>query len=266
MNNQPIGIIDSGIGGLSIWREIVKQLPHESTFYLADSANCPYGNKSNEEIYKLSKRLIKLLIEKNVKVIVIACNTITVSCISELRVEFKNLPIVGTVPVIKTAGEITKNGRIGVLSTKNTAKSRYQKNLIEKFAGRNKVINIGTDKLVPFVEKGKIEGEYINTVLKDELQPFIKENIDVLALGCTHFPFLKDKMQKVLGENVKIIDSSGALARQVKRVLKANNTLSTTIASHEFYTTGDMKVFKHTIEKLLGKETVKMVKLGGVNC
>ena len=135
MSSDSIGVIDSGLGGLSIWRQIVKKLPKESTIYLADSKNCPYGSNSSEEIYQLSKKLVTFLVQKKVKLIVLACNTITVSCLDKLRKEFPKTPIIGTVPVIKTASEITKNNKIGVLSTARTARSKYQKKLIKTFAG-----------------------------------------------------------------------------------------------------------------------------------
>ncbi len=252
MNNQPIGILDSGVGGLSIWREIVSQLPHESTIYLADSKNCPYGNKSAEEIYLLAKQLVQFLVDKRVKLIVVACNTITVACLGKLREEFPTIPIVGTVPVIKTAVQQTKKKKIGILSTTATARSYYQKKLIKQFANDCDVVSVGGDKLVPMVEKGKIEGKEIQHVLDGVLQPFVEKHIDVLALGCSHFPFLKKEIHKILGLDVAILDSAEAIARQVRRVLANNNTLSSVDnATHEFYTTGDAAQFSSVASKLL---------------
>ncbi len=249
-----IGVVDSGVGGLSIWREIAKKLPNESTIYIADSKNCPYGSKSSEEIYKLSKKLVTFLIRKKVKLIVIACNTITVSCLSKLRKDFPETPIVGTVPVIKTASEVTRNGKIGILSTTRTAKSIYQKNLIEKFADSLKVLNLGTDKLVPIVEEGEINGIQIDKALKEVLRPFLDFNIDVLALGCTHFHFLKKQIGQILGKNVLILDCAGAIARQAEKVLKNNNKLSVYNSSgHALLTTGDLNKFKILSRKILGR-------------
>lgn len=260
MNNQPIGILDSGVGGLSIWKEIVSSLPSESTIYIGDSKNCPYGSKSSEEIYVLASKMIKFLLSKNVKLIVIACNTITVTSLTKLRSDFKNIPILGIVPVIKTAAEKTKNGKIGVLSTVQTAKSNYQKKLIEKFAKDLKVINIGTDKLVPFVEKGELDSENLKIILKKILMPFIKSGIDVLALGCSHFPFLKKQMQEILGKNVNILDSAGAVARQIERVLLANKTKANSPSvSHKLFTTERVDLFKNTYKKLIsGKIAVEI--------
>src|SRR6266480_7134956 len=143
MNNNPIGILDSGVGGLTVLQALVHELPHESAIYNGDSHNTPYGAKSEEEIYRLSKRLIEFLLKKEVKLIVIACNTITVTCLDKLRSEYPNVPIVGTVPVIKTAAEVSKNKRIGILSTTRTAQSTYQKRLIEEFANGCTVFNHG---------------------------------------------------------------------------------------------------------------------------
>ncbi|MEK7559521.1 MAG: glutamate racemase [Patescibacteria group bacterium] len=252
MNRNPIGVIDSGVGGLSILREIIKKLPNESFIYLADSANCPYGSKSSDEIYKLSKRLVQFLLKKKAKLVVIACNTITVACLDKLREDFPQIPIIGTVPVVKTASKNTKNGHIGILSTKQTAKSKYQKALIKKFAKDLKVLNIGTDKLTPIIENAEADKTRIDKILRKELKPFQKFNIDVLALGCSHFPFLKKEMQKILGKKVSILDSSGAIARQTKRILLMENSCLPAGRSlseynkpvKSFYTTGELKKFE----------------------
>lgn len=255
MDNRPIGILDSGVGGLSIWREIILQLPHESTIYVGDSKNCPYGNRSIEEIYRLTKPLLEVLVQKKCKLIVIACNTITVHCLNRLRQDFPNIPIVGTVPVVKKAAEETKNKKVGVLSTQATTKSLYQKKLIEQFANDCEVTIVGTDKLVPLVEKGEINGTRLTKILEQELQPFIKEGVDVVALGCSHFPFLKDIIQDILGKNVLLLDSAGAIARQVNRVLTNNNQQKAEgKPSYKFYTTGDVGNFSLVAEKLLRKK------------
>lgn len=245
MNNRSIGILDSGIGGITIWKEVAKELPKESTIYIADSKNVPYGVKTPKEIHKLARKLVHFLLKRDVKLIVIACNTITVSCLDKLRREFPQVPIVGTVPVVKTASEKTRNKKIGILSTVGTAKSAYQKKLIEKFAKDLKVLNIGTDKLVPLIEKG----EDVDLVLPKVLKPF--KEVDVLALGCTHFPLVKNKIQKILGSNVLILDSGPAIARQVRRVLIHNDILSNSKrAKHYFYTTGDGKLYNIKTEKV----------------
>lgn len=255
MNNNSIGILDSGIGGLSIWREVIRELPLESTIYVADSKNCPYGEKSEQEVYKLTKRIVEFLVKKGSKLVVIACNTATVSALDKLRQDFKDLPIVGTVPVVKTAAQNSRNRKIGILSTTRTAKSEYQKNLTNTFAQGCEIVNWGTDKLVPFIEKGDTDSLELKKNLISELEAFKKAQIDSLALGCTHFPFLRKEIQKILGSNIQIFDSGGAIARQVKRVLTQNKTLSSNAnPSHIFYTTGDVIQFRGVVGKLLGED------------
>lgn len=253
--NRPIGVLDSGVGGLTIWKEIVQKLPSESTIYIADSKNCPYGIKTAEEIYKLAKRLVQFLVKSNSKIIVLACNTITVSCLDKLREEFKGIPIIGTVPVIKTASELTKNKKIGIFSTSATSKSKYQKDLIRKFAQNLKVLNIGTDKLVPLIEKGD-HVKMIQIILQQELKPFVDAKVDILALGCSHFPLIKDQIQSIL-KDVQVLDSGAAIARQVKRVLSNNNILSSSKRDYTFYTSGETAPFNKILKSMGYKRSLK---------
>lgn len=251
MKQQPIGIIDSGVGGLTIWQEIARQLSHESVIYVADSKNCPYGEKTPEQIYSFAKKLVEFLVAKDVKLIVVACNTITVTCLDRLRKDFPHLPMIGTVPVVKTAVDRSSSHKIGILSTRATANSVYQKNLIQKFASGVEVINIGTDKLVPLVEAGKIRGPEAHRVLAEVLIPFKDGAVDVLALGCTHFPFLRAEIQEILGKNVQILDSRGAIARQVERILERNEYLTIEgEGSHVIYTTGEKQVLEALLQKM----------------
>ncbi len=251
MDTRPIGVLDSGVGGLTVWKEIVTLLPHESTIYIGDSKNAPYGNKSSDEIFRLATQLFDFLQKRNVKLIVVACNTITVNGIEKLRAAYANIPIVGAVPVVKRAVAVTKKKRIGVFSTTSTAKSDYQKKLISLFANNVTVINKGTDELVPLIEKAIINGEKIDSILAEQLKPFQEAQIDVLALGCTHFPFVKKSIQKILGKRILLFDSGPAIARQVKRILENNNAVGKTKTSvHQLYTTGDKDMFEKIIVKL----------------
>ena len=257
--NEPIGIIDSGVGGLSIASVLIKSLPHESFIYLADSKNCPYGEKPSEEIHRLTKKMVNFLLKRNIKLLVVACNTITVTSIQKLRKDYPNLPIVGIVPVIKTAREKTKNGKIGIFSTSATANSSYQKDLIEKYANDCSVLNLGSSTLVSLIEK--LDFEAIDQVLGKELAPFKDSNIDVLALGCSHFPLIKNQIQKYLPK-VLILDSSAAVSRQVQRILEHNNLLSNSKnPSYNFFTTGDLKALKYFAEKLTNKAKLSRILL-----
>lgn len=248
-DNRPIGVFDSGVGGFTIYSEITKLLPHESIVYLGDQANAPYSGKSKKELERITSKIVQFLLKYKVKMVVVACNTATVYALEYLRTKF-DLPIVGIVPVVKTASQKTKNGRIGIFSTVATAKSNHQKELIKKFADGLKVSNIGADEIVPFVERGDIDSEEFDNVLKNVLKQF--SGIDVLALGCSHYPFLRSKIQKILGSKVLILDSGPAVARQVKRVLEKNKAFSSGKERFiKFFTSGNPSNFRTIAGKLI---------------
>jgi glutamate racemase len=251
MSKQPIGILDSGIGGLTIAKEISSLLPNESVVYIGDSAHAPYGAQSVDEIYARAVGLVTFLLKQDAKLIIIACNTITVHCIKQLREEFPDIPIVGTVPVIKTAAEVTKNKRIGILSTSQTSQSDYQKKLIQTFASDCTIFTHGTDKLVPLIERGIFEGSEIDAVLHEVLDKFKNEQIDTLALGCTHFPLIRESIQKQLGPDVRLLDSGAAIARQGKRILEHNKIQTdSSNPSYILYTTGNTEAMHLVVEAL----------------
>lgn len=252
MNNNPIGIFDSGIGGLSILKEVMKLLPQESIVYFADSGNCPYGGKTKSEVCMLSKRGISSLLEREVKLIVIACNTVTVSCIDELRREFPKIPIIGIVPVVKAAALASKSKRIGILSTSTTSKSEYQADLINNFADTCEVVNVGTDELVPFIEKGEVNSDRFIITLEKILHPFKQAHVDTIALGCSHFPLVKNEIQQLVGRDVLLLDSGGAVARHVKRILEHEDLFSGSEAQYEFITSGDTKAFQNAVQRIIG--------------
>ena len=257
--NNPIGVIDSGVGGLSIASKLIEKLPNESFIYLADSKNLPYGVKSNKEIYSLTKKMIGFLLTQEIKLLVIACNTITVTCIDSLRVEYPNLPIVGIVPVIKTAVEKTKKERIGIYSTLVTARSKYQENLIKQFSKGCFVLNLGSSELASLVEN--LNFSLMDKVLKKELRLFKNANIDALALGCSHFPLIEDKKQRYL-PGVLILDSSDAVCRQAQRILVHNNLVSKNQKpSYNFYTTGELKAMEYFTNKLTIKARIERISL-----
>lgn len=257
--DTPIGIIDSGVGGLSIASTIVKFLPKVSIIYIADSKNCPYGQKSKEEIYRLTQKMADFLARKDIKLLVVACNTITVTSIDRLRREYLALPIVGIVPVLKAASEKTKSGKIGIFSTQVTTQSNYQKDLIEKFAKGCQVLNIGSADLVPLIEK--LDFEVIDKVLNEELRPFKEAGIDTLALGCSHFPLIKDRIQRIL-PGVLVLDSAEAVSRQVQRILKHNRILSSSKKpSYNFYTTGDLEQINYFAKELTMNARIERISL-----
>ncbi len=252
MNDDMIGMIDSGLGGLTIWKSIKTLLPQESIWYLADHAYLPYSNKTSTVIQKRVLHLIKFLLKKNIKIIIIACNTATVAGISYYREAYPHVPIIGVVPVIKTAALMTKKKAFIVLSTEFTAKSEYQKKLIRLFASDCTVHNIGCADLVERVEHGDTESHQIIKKLKKILQHVSSKNVDVLVLGCTHFPFLRSSIRAIVGSGVEVIDSAPAVARHTKRVLTHNNALNRSISVHDnFITTGDAVFVSKVASKLL---------------
>ena len=249
-NNYPIGLFDSGIGGISIYNEIKKSLPTESTIYIADNLNAPYGKKTEAEIIQLSIKNTQKLVDLGCKLIVVACNTATTNAIDVLREKF-NIPIVGIEPSIKPAMLETKTNNIGVLATEKTLSS----NLFQKTSNRfSKGINIheqiGFD-LVRLIEENGINEELLNLKLNGYIQPMLKYNIDHLVLGCTHYYFLKDLLRSILPSEVKILDSSKAVTKRVQHLLKDYNISSNTSKGKNiFLCTGNDDV----IRKFLSSE------------
>ncbi|MFT7072066.1 glutamate racemase [Patiriisocius sp. Uisw_017] len=226
MNNiDPIGIFDSGVGGTSIWKEINQLLPLENTIYLADSINAPYGNKTSEEIISLSKKNTELLIQKGCKIIVVACNTATTNAISLLRSTY-DIPIIGIEPAIKPAALNSSTKCVGILATKGTLSSDLFHKTSQAFAKDIKIIEVIGEGLVPLIEDGAIHSDDMRSLLKIYTAEMIREDIDYLVLGCSHYPYIIPELQKILPSNVKIIDSGLAVAKQTKNVLETLNLLN----------------------------------------
>ncbi len=249
MNKQPIGIFDSGVGGTSIWKEIHKLLPKENSIYLADSINAPYGPKGEKAIIQLCIKNTELLLEKGCKLIVVACNTATTNAIDYLRTTYK-VPFIGIEPAIKPAALNTKTNAVGILATQGTLTSALFSKTSGKFANNINVIEQVGEGIVDLIESGKLYSEEMTTLLKTYLEPMIKANIDYLVLGCSHYPYLIPQLTKLLPNNVKIIDSGEAVARQTKTILDKHNSLNNenNYPKIEFFTNGNPEV----IEKLLG--------------
>ena len=221
--NNPIGLFDSGIGGTSIWKEINKLLPLENSIYLADSKNAPYGLKSKEEIIALSKKNTEFLLNKNCKIIVVACNTATTNAIKELRATY-DVPFIGIEPAIKPAAINSKTNKIGILATKGTLNSELFYNTASSFTNVEIIEQIGHG-LVQLIEKGDIDTPEMIELLKSYLKPMIEQNIDYLVLGCSHYPYLIPQIKKIIPSNIKIIDSGEAVAKQTKNILNKNKLL-----------------------------------------
>lgn len=254
MDTRPIGFFDSGSGGLSIYTSVTAALPSESTVYIGDHACVPYGGRPKTFIVGRAIAAIRFLVAHDVKLVVVACNTATVAGIDRYRSTFPDLPIVGVVPVVKTAAAMSKTGTIAVLSTAYTAKSAYQKNLIATHAAGKRVFNAGSSTLVPAIEKGETDSPAIRTALSRMLAPTLRAGCDVIALGCTHYPFVTAAVREVAGTGVAVIDSGEAVARQVGRVLSARDAMAPHDAkpTHTFFTTGDARAVSRVASVLLG--------------
>lgn len=259
-NSQSIGVFDSGLGGTSIWREISSLMPSENTIYLADSKNAPYGNESVEQIIELSVKNTEILLQQNCKIIVVACNTSTTNAIKHLRNAY-DVPFIGIEPAIKPAAIRTRTNCVGILATKGTLSSNLFSETADKFASNVKIVEqIGTG-LVELIENGKLYSDEMTHLLHSYLDPMLVKNIDYLVLGCTHYPYLIPQIKKIIGHNVKIIDSGFSVAKQTNNILTklSLKTSSTKIGYHKFYSNSNLKplqkiltdiTVKHSIEKL----------------
>ena len=247
MNKQPIGIFDSGIGGLSILEEINRILPNENIIYLADNKNCPYGNKENSAIVKLSLKNTSLLIQMNCKIIVVACNTATTNAIKEIRNSF-SIPVIGIEPAIKPAILKTKTNKIGVLATEKTLTSSLFNKTSNKLSKKVKIYKQIGYGLVDLIEKGKIKET--RDLLKSQIEPMLKSNIDQLVLGCTHYHFLIPLIKKILPKNINIQDPNEAIARQTKKILTINNIQNSLENKYKniIYVNGKSEIIKNMIK------------------
>ena len=225
MSNNPVGIFDSGIGGTSIFKEIHALLPNENCIYLADSKNAPYGNLSEEEIVLLSVKNTEFLINKGCKIIVVACNTATTNAIDYLRQNY-DIPFIGIEPAIKPAALNTQTKAIGILATKGTLSSQLFHKTTDLYSKDIKIIEQVGEGIVPLIETGQIDSKEMQSYLDIYLEPMLKQNIDYLVLGCTHYPYLIPMLTKMLPKHVKIIDSGRAVAKQTQTVLTALGLLN----------------------------------------
>lgn len=257
MDNRPIGIFDSGIGGTSIWGEIETLLPFENCIYLADSKNAPYGEKSKEQILEFSIKNSEYLLAQGCKMIVVACNTATTNAIDFLRINY-TVPFIGIEPAIKPAAINSKSKIIGVLATKGTLSSSLFHSTSKNHAAGITVLEQCGTGLVELIESGHLENEELYQLLVSYITPMLEKGMDYLVLGCTHYPYLIPILKKILPPNVMIIDSGQAVARQTKMVLDKNNLFNTSEKRgiHQFYTNGDEKVIAAILHKATANYTV----------
>jgi glutamate racemase len=250
-----IGLFDSGVGGLSVWWEVVRRMPHQATLYLADSAHCPYGPRPPEEIRRFSLGVARFLVQCGVGLIVVACNTASAVALEALRAEF-DVPIVGMEPAVKPAAERTQAGHVGVLATAGTVNGDLFRNTSARYAHNVAVhVELG-DGLVERVEAGQADTPETESLLRTYLQPMLDAGVDQIALGCTHYPFLMPVIRRIVPEGVSIIDPAAAVARQVERVLMLEDIQSdeTCVARHHFFTSGRPEVLAAMVRTLSGRD------------
>jgi len=246
MNTQAIGLFDSGVGGITIWQAIKKILPNEHTIYLADNQNAPYGEKSKDEIIALSEKNTEFLLNQNVKLIVVACNTASTNAIPHLRQKYK-IPFIRIQPAIKPAGLQSRTKVIGLLATKATLESTMLEELKQVIPTQDiDIVGKYGKGLVEIVENNRMESPETYELLQKYLQPMLDKNVDQLVLGCTHYPFLIPQMQKILGQQVQIIEPGMAIARQTKRILTEFDLLApeNQQAKHYFYANKSTKALQ----------------------
>ena len=225
MKNSPIGVFDSGVGGISVLKELASLMPNENFIYFGDSENAPYGTKSTEEIERLTVKSAKLLADKGVKAIVIACNTATSAGGKAVR-EMLDIPVIGIEPALKPAALMNENPKIAVMATPLTLKLEKFANLMERFDDNAEIYKIECPEIVGFVEKGILEGTEIENCIKKYFEPIKDVKLDGVVLGCTHYPFVKSVIKKVAGEDVKLFDGGEGTAKELLRRLKEKNLLS----------------------------------------
>ncbi|HEY53678.1 MAG TPA: glutamate racemase [Caldilineae bacterium] len=261
--DRPIGLFDSGVGGLSVWRAVVQRLPNESTLYLADQVHVPYGARPRAEIEALTHKAVAWLLAQNVKLVVIACNTASAAALDSLRQRWPKIPIVGMEPAVKPASARTVTGKVGIMATPGTLQAERFHLLVERFAGGVDVYTQICPGLVEMVEAGQLDGQEIDARLHLLLDPLTDRGIDQLVLGCTHYPFLAPAIQRAVGQEVTLIDPAPAVAKQVQNVLASRQQLAppAAVPDHRFTTTAAADAFAATIRRLVGVEAPRTTHL-----
>jgi glutamate racemase len=234
-----VGFFDSGLGGLCILDAFKALCPHESTIYIADSRNCPYGNKPADEIVRLAERHTRRLLKRGCKMVVVACNTATAAAIDTLRAKWPDVPFIGIEPAVKPAALRSKTGVVGVLATAGTFGGRLYNETKAKFARDVTVIATVADEFVELVERNEVSGANAERAVRAKVEPILAAGCDKIVLGCTHFPHLKPLIEKICDGRAEVIDPSDAVARQARRVLSARGLLASASAksSHIFLRT-----------------------------
>lgn len=251
-----IGIFDSGVGGLSVLREIHALLPAQPVLYFADQGHVPYGSRQIEEVRAFARGITRYLLGQGAQLIVIACNTASVAALKILRDEFPQIPFVGMEPAVKPAAEQSLSRKIGILATEATFQTAMYASVVDRFAHGVTLMEDPCPGLVSQIEKGNLAGKETRAILTRALEPMVNAGVDTIVMGCTHYPFVIPLIHELAGSQLRIIDPAPAVARQVRRVLEANNLLNpgSDVAMVRFVTSGDVAQFQQALHSLIGVE------------
>ena len=263
----PIGIFDSGVGGLSVLREVRRQFPAEDLIYMADQAHVPYGIKTREDVLGFSEGIVRFMLKRKTKLIIIACNTASAVALSTLRKTYPDLPFVGMEPAVKPAVEETSSGVVGVLATPATFQGDLYASTVERFAGDVKILQDTCPGLVRQIEEGKINDPETSAILEKALVPMLENNVDEIVMGCTHYPFVIPIIREIVGDKAQVIDPAPAVARQAGRLLTEWDLQASGKGEGElqFFTTGNPVGLSSMLASLidLDSETRGLKWIGG---
>jgi glutamate racemase len=263
---KPIGVFDSGVGGLTVVKELIHHLPHEEIVYFGDTARVPYGIKSKETVIRFSIEDTLFLLKQDVKLICVACNTVSSVALPVIKNHFR-VPIVGVItPGVREAVYATQNKRIGVIGTKGTIQSQAYQKEIRQLDPRIKVVSAACPLFVPFAEEGWLKGKVVSEVAQAYLKPLKDARVDTVILGCTHYPLLKAIIQEVMGKNITLIDSAKQVAIEVKKILSSEGLFSQgkKKGAQKFYVSDNPEWFSELAERFLGRPLMNVKKVNGV--
>ncbi len=247
-----IGVFDSGVGGLSVLREIHRLYPHIPTIYVADQKNVPYGPKSHDQILGFVRPIVDFFIQEGAEVVVLACHAASAAALYSLRQLYPFIPFVGIEPAVKPAVVATKTGVIGVLTTQATADGQLYRNVLNQYAREARVITQIAPRLVTLVESGEFSTQKGRDIIQEYIQPLLEQGADQLVLACTHFPFLADEIMQFVGDSVALVDPGLPVAKQVGRVLPSDFVPANT--PHRYFTTGDITAFQESLRQLIQED------------
>jgi len=256
-SEQPIGVFDSGVGGLSVLKEIRGRFPSENLIYFADQAHVPYGSRPRSEVQLFSAEIVSYLINLNAKLIVAACNTASAAALSELREKFRSIPFVGMEPAVKPAAEKTHSGVVGVLATPATFQGELYAATVAKFANGVEILQDTCPGLVGQIERGAARSPKTRKILENALEPMLDAGVDEVVLGCTHYPFVLPIIREIVGDRVQVIDPAPAVARQVGRLLQEHQIQNdrNQPRSTRYITSGDPQKLRTMLQDLLGVDS-----------